>query len=366
MPRVDGSSSSAVPPSTSQPSASHATRQPDVNLHPRPMRARTGALADLPVPRANAPRVQAGGIAVAVPARGRVAATLDRVRGAGQALANVGAQAARAGAAVGQYALHSPLVAGGVGVIAVSTYNMHRAEQRNDMLAFADSQAMARLAALMLGVRLAYVTVNRLFRTSAPSHANAQTMSDAVDMLNGLDGVDMTAETGRHTLYVIDHLQDIALLPRYDLHPEVRAAVRQAGDNPQQLIRNLVGVLTANPPVYSSRRPPPGAPQAPAPLVPPPALAPRGVSRETLHRAVDMLIGFAGAEEDMTAETGIHTQDVIDHLQDIAARPASLHPTVRRAAQAAGDDAQQLVRNLVAMMRQDPSILPARRQAQTQ
>ena len=332
MRRVDGSRSSAMPPPMGEAATGHATSQPDANLRQHPTRARADALAALPLPRSNV-----------APARGRIAATLERVRGAGQALANVGAQAARTGTAVGQYALRNPLVTGGVGAIGAGIYNMHRARQRDDMQAFAGAQAMARLAGLMLGVRVAHVTINRLFRTPAPRRANEQTMSDAVGMLNGLDDVDMTAETGRHTLYVIDHLQDIALLPRYDLHPAVRAAVRQAGDNPQQLIRNLMGVLTADPPVYSSRRPRPDAPQTPARA---PA-AWGGVPPETLHRAVDMLTGFADAHEDMTAETGVHTQDIIDHLQDIADGPEGLDPDVRRAAETAGEDAQQLIRNLL-------------------
>ncbi|AMP72126.1 hypothetical protein UW163_22070 (plasmid) [Ralstonia solanacearum] len=80
-------------------------------------------------------------------------------------------------------------------------------------------------------------------------------MGEAANMLTGFhDDVNMSTETGRHTLNVANHLQDIASLPADRLHPAVRDAAETAGDNPQQLIRNLPAVVTADPPVLSSRR----------------------------------------------------------------------------------------------------------------
>lgn len=368
MPRVDGSSSSAVPPpSTGEASTNQARPHPQSDLRQRPARAREGALAALPPAPANVPRVPAADTAVEEVPRGRIAATLERLRGARQVLANAGAQAAhvgvRAGAAAAQYALNHPLFTAGVGGVAMGNYNMQRAEQRNDPHAYAGGLSVTMFSTALLALHAGHVVADLLLANPAPLRVSADMLSDAVNMLNGLDDVDMTAEAGHHALYVIDHLQDIAAVPRNRLHPAVRAAAEQAGGNPQQLIRNLVGVLTGNPPVYSPRRPPPGGPRAPAQagLVP----ATLGVNVQTLRRAVDMLTGFAGEHEDMTAEAGLHRQDVIDHLQDIAARPAgALHPAVRQAAQSAGDNAQLLVRNLVAMLQRDPSILPARRQEQ--
>ncbi|KHK49410.1 hypothetical protein PI87_25675 [Ralstonia sp. A12] len=359
MPRVDGSSPSAVPsPSIGEASTSRTIPRPDTNLRRRPVRAREGALAELPAPRANAPRVQAADTAVVEPPRSRISATLRRVRGAGQALAQAGGQA---GSALGQFALENPFFTAGLGGVALGNYNMHRAQQRNDVPAYAGAASVAMLGTMMLAVHAGRALADLLRANPAPLHVNADMLSDAVNMLNGLDDVDMAEEAGHHTLYVVDHLQDIAAVPANRLHPAVRNAAGQADGNPQQLIRNLVGVLTGSPPVYSPRRPPPGnAGLAPA------NGAPLRISTETLIHAINMLTGFAG-HEDMTAEAGAHMLDVVDHLHDISTQPAgTLHPAVRQAAEASGDNAQQLVRNLVAMLQQDSSILPLRRQEQAQ
>ncbi|CAJ0780831.1 hypothetical protein LMG19083_00711 [Ralstonia psammae] len=357
MPRVDGASSSAVPaPSTGEASTSNTAPRADANLRQRPVRGRDAALADLPAPRANAPRTPAADTAVAEPRRGRMAATLDRVRGAGQALAAAGGPAARAGvragAALGQYALEHPLFTGGLGGVALGNYNAYRAQQRNDVHAYVGAASMTVLSTMMLALHTGRAIADLLRANPAPLRVSADMLSDAVNMLNGLDDVDMAAEAGPHTLYVIDHVQDIAAVPANRLHPAVRNAAEQAGGDPQQLIRNLVGVLTGHPPVYSPRRP------APVNARPAPAdAAPLPISAETLGRAANMLTGFDD-HHDLSGEAGPHRLHVINLVRDLASVPAGqLHPAVRQAAEAAGDNALQLVRNLIAAVQRDPSIV---------
>ncbi|ATI30578.1 MULTISPECIES: hypothetical protein [Ralstonia solanacearum species complex] len=73
-------------------------------------------------------------------------------------------------------------------------------------------------------------------------------------MLTGFhDDVGMSTEMDWHTLNVANHPQDIASLPADRLHPAVRNAAETAGNDPQQLIRNLLAVVKADPPVLSSR-----------------------------------------------------------------------------------------------------------------
>ena len=89
---------------------------------------------------------------------------------------------------------------------------------------------------------------------------NLETATDAVSMLTGMHDIDMAVVTGVNTLKVINHLQDIGKwlttgpgLPRPELHPSVRQAAQEAGENPEQLVLNLLALVRAIPPVLSHR-----------------------------------------------------------------------------------------------------------------
>jgi hypothetical protein len=186
-----------------------------------------------------------------------------------------------------------------------------------------------------------------------PRMPSQDTLTDAVGMLTGTHDADLTAVTGRNTLNVINHLQDIATRPTSELASSVRRAARSAQDNPQQLVHNLLALATANPPVLSSR---PGSVAQPAEA----DARPRMPSRETVMDAVDMLTGNHDA--DLTEVTGRNTLNVINHLHDIGTRSAAspLDPRVREAAQQAGNNPEQLVRNLLALATANPPVLSNR------
>jgi hypothetical protein len=187
-----------------------------------------------------------------------------------------------------------------------------------------------------------------------------QVLTDALGMLSGRGRPDLSAVTGSNTVAVVNHVHNIGMLPTSQLHPSVLRAVRQAHDNPEQLVRNLLALVTANPPVMPNR---PGSTAQPANR-PNQAGAtanarPRMPSQDTLTDAVGMLTGTHDA--DLTAVTGRNTLNVINHLQDIATRPTSeLASSVRRAARSAQDNPQQLVHNLLALATANPPVLSSR------
>jgi hypothetical protein len=62
---------------------------------------------------------------------------------------------------------------------------------------------------------------------------------------------DMTSVTGRYTMHVIDHLQDIAT-PGASLSDETVQALHNASDS-EDLICRLLDLVSANPPVLAHR-----------------------------------------------------------------------------------------------------------------
>ncbi|HET9644292.1 MAG TPA: hypothetical protein VFP68_13260 [Burkholderiaceae bacterium] len=74
---------------------------------------------------------------------------------------------------------------------------------------------------------------------------------EALDIVSGLpDTVDMTNEIGPHGQRVADHIQDYSQgRPR----SRARQAIEAAGNDPQQIVRNLLQLITADPPVLSRR-----------------------------------------------------------------------------------------------------------------
>jgi hypothetical protein len=191
---------------------------------------------------------------------------------------------------------------------------------------------------------LAVVAVNPSVVNEMPS---VDTLTNTVGMLMGMHDADLTELTALNTQNVIDHLQDIVAPMRgYPLRPIVREAAQQAGDNPEQLVRNLLALVTADSPVRSHRLSS--------------SLQPRLPSPEALTDAIGMLTGARDA--DLTEVTGRNTLDVINHLYDIEARSqtAPLKPEVREAAQQADNNPAQLVRNLLALVTADVPVLSNR------
>ncbi|KFX26622.1 hypothetical protein [Ralstonia solanacearum] len=180
---------------------------------------------------------------------------MDQAWEVGQTLANAGARAARVGGqvglALGQHALDNPLLTAGFGGFAAGNYQAYQAVQRNDVPAYAGAAAMTLMGT---GMILAAAIRSMLQGNPARLQVDAEMMGEAANMLTGFhDDVDMSTETDRHTLNVANHLQDIASLPADRLHPAVRNAAETANNDPQQLIRNLLAVVKADPPVLSSR-----------------------------------------------------------------------------------------------------------------
>lgn len=190
--------------------------------------------------------------------------------------------------------------------------------------------------------------------SSLPSQ---EVLTDAVGMLTGLHDTDLTAVTGLNTHNVVNHLHDIATLRPDELPSPVRRAARAANNYPEQLVRNLLVLVTADPPVLSNRR----RTEA-QPANQPVSRMPR---QEVLRNALDMLTGLH--DTDLTSVTGRNTLNVINHLHDIATmRTDELRPLVRRAARGANNDPEQLVRNLLALVTANPPLLSNRRGSSVQ
>ncbi|WP_231678735.1 hypothetical protein [Ralstonia solanacearum] len=200
-----------------------------------------------------------------------------------------------------------------------------------------------------------------LARANDPSGMpNQQALTDAVDMLIGMHDTDLTDLVGRNGFYVIEHLRDIGVLPSYQLAAPVQQAARNAHNDPEQLVRNLLALVTADPPLLPARH------RSSSPSADRPAEAgetsagPSGMpSQAVLTDAVGMLMGLH--DVDLRDLAGSNALNVIEHLHDIQRLPSDrLAPRVRQAARDARNDPQQLVRSLLALVTADSPLLPAR------
>ncbi|MHC6085201.1 hypothetical protein ACYT85_18495 [Ralstonia solanacearum] len=200
-----------------------------------------------------------------------------------------------------------------------------------------------------------------LARANDPSGMpNQQALTDAVDMLIGMHDTDLTDLVGRNGFYVIEHLRDIGVLPSYQLAAPVQQAARNAHNDPEQLVRNLLALVTADPPLLPVRH------RSSSPSADRPAEAggtsagPSGMpSQAVLTDAVGMLMGLH--DVDLRDLAGSNALNVIEHLHDIQRLPSDrLAPSVRQAARDARNDPQQLVRSLLALVTADSPLLPAR------
>ncbi len=200
-----------------------------------------------------------------------------------------------------------------------------------------------------------------LARANDPSGMpNQQALTDAVDMLIGMHDTDLTDLVGRNGFYVIEHLRDIGVLPSYQLAAPVQQAARNAHNDPEQLVRNLLALVTADPPLLPVRH------RSSSPSAARPAEAggtsagPSGMpSQAVLTDAVGMLMGLH--DVDLRDLAGSNALNVIEHLHDIQRLPSDrLAPRVRQAARDAHNDPQQLVLSLLALVTADSPLLPAR------
>ncbi len=200
-----------------------------------------------------------------------------------------------------------------------------------------------------------------LARANDPSGMpNQQALTDAVDMLIGMHDTDLTDLVGRNGFYVIEHLRDIGVLPSYQLAAPVQQAARNAHNDPEQLVRNLLALVTADPPLLPARH------RSSSPSADRPAEAggtsagPSGMpSQAVLTDAVGMLMGLH--DVDLRDLAGSNALNVIEHLHDIQRLPSDrLAPRVRQAARDARNDPQQLVLSLLTLVTADSPLLPAR------
>ena len=175
-------------------------------------------------------------------------------------------------------------------------------------------------------------------------------LADALDMLTGVHDTDLAPVTGRNTQNVIDHLQDIHSPPSGELNPQVTEAVTQARGNPEQLVLNLLNLVTREEPVLSTRA---------TSSVQPPTLP----SAEVIGDAVMLVARGTG----MPQATERNRHDVAGHLRDIASVPFStLHAGVRQAAQRWHDNPEQLASSLLTLVTANPPVLSSNPSPSTQ
>ncbi|QNT25472.1 hypothetical protein C2I38_027880 (plasmid) [Ralstonia solanacearum] len=72
-------------------------------------------------------------------------------------------------------------------------------------------------------------------------------------MLMDLHDVDLRDLAGPNGLNVIEHLHDIQRLPSDRLAPSVRQAALDAHNDAEQLVRNLLALVTADSPLLPAR-----------------------------------------------------------------------------------------------------------------
>ncbi|MDB0569118.1 hypothetical protein LBW52_24305, partial [Ralstonia solanacearum] len=145
---------------------------------------------------------------------------------------------------------------------------------------------------------------------------------------------------------VIEHLRSDQLAPF------VQQAAREANNDSHQLVRYLLRWVTEDPSLLLPAHRPAeaGGTSAGSSGMP---------SREVLTDAVGMLMDLH--EVDLRDLAGPNGLNVIEHLHDIQRLPSDrLAPSVRQAALDAHNDAEQLVRNLLALVTADSPLLPAR------
>lgn len=145
-----------------------------------------------------------------------------------------------------------------------------------------------------------------------------EVLNNAVSMLQGRHAGDMTNVTGDHTQDVLAHLQDLATRPANQLPSPVRRAARGANNNPEQLINNLLALVIDD------------------------------AHKALLHNAMDMVTGMH--KTDLTAVTGLNTQNVTNHLHDIYEHQqgrGQLDSRVAEAQAQAGGNPENLVLNLL-------------------
>ena len=80
-------------------------------------------------------------------------------------------------------------------------------------------------------------------------------LHDAMDMLTGMHDIDLTAVAGRNTQNLVDHLQDIHSPPPPPVgrDAQVAKAAARANGDPEQLVLNLLRLVTRKEPVLSLR-----------------------------------------------------------------------------------------------------------------
>ena len=175
------------------------------------------------------------------------------------------------------------------------------------------------------------------------TNADARTamLRDAMDMLTGMHDIDLTAVAGRNTQNLIDHLQDIYSPPPDGLNAQVARAASRAHGDPEQLVLNLLRLVTRKEPVLSLR----ATSSAQPPTLP---------SAEVIGDAVVLVARGTG----MPQATGQNRRDVAAHLRDIAVQPlSSLHAGMRQAAQRWHDNPQQLASSLLTLVTANPPVL---------
>ncbi|WP_245951697.1 hypothetical protein [Paracidovorax anthurii] len=95
-------------------------------------------------------------------------------------------------------------------------------------------------------------------RIEVQSLLHTEALDNAINIVAGLEPAQDPGLSLGNALLVMDHLYDAATLPEDRLHLRVRQAVLDANDDPQQIIQGLLRLVTAEPPLLSSR----SAPQA--------------------------------------------------------------------------------------------------------
>ena len=189
-------------------------------------------------------------------------------------------------------------------------------------------------------------------RQDVQSNADRRTamLHDAMDMLTGMHDIDLTAVAGRNTQNLVDHLQDIHSPPSGGLNAQVARAATRANGDPEQLVLNLLRLVTRQEPVLSTRA---------TSSVQPPTLP----SAEVIGDAVVLVARGTG----MPQATEQNRRDVAGHLRDIVMQPfSSLHAGVRQAAQRWHDNPEQLARSLLTLVTANPPVLSNNPSASTQ
>ncbi|RAR85406.1 hypothetical protein AX018_100534 [Paracidovorax anthurii] len=214
----------------------------------------------------------------AQPTRMRIA--LDTLQLTAQTVVNSGARMAHTGARMGAAAGHAMMAnplktmgVAGMGMMAAGAAQALVQLQHNDGTAPASDVPLAGVGFSLLlatqaadlirqgaeGLRPSMQTpeaAEAAVPASRPPQVDAELLSQAINHVVTFgepdpdDPDDMSAEVGNRTHQVIDHLLDL----RADTaHPDVAAAVAAANGDSAQLVRNILALINADPPVLSSR-----------------------------------------------------------------------------------------------------------------